>query len=68
MEKPFMERNEIVSLRTGMVGGDSVNCINAYNLGIDAMSQAESKKFSVIKMKLSQKSKSLAAVKNFLLS
>ncbi|PZC75227.1 hypothetical protein B5X24_HaOG206534 [Helicoverpa armigera] len=60
--EPFPKLNKIVSIASGVVGDDKINCHKAREVGIASMSKMTGKTFNNIKLKRSQKVLPLLAV------
>ena len=59
---PFPAMKQIVSLATGIIGHDGINCHNARNIGLQSMNNIIGQTFDKIKLKRSNKVLSLLCV------
>ena len=48
---PFPTNNQIVSISTGVIGDDKVNCHNAKEIGLQSMEKIIGEKFNNLKFK-----------------
>jgi len=59
---PFLELNEIISISTGVVGDTTINCHNAYEIGLIEMKKIIGQTYGTVKLKRSNRVLPIAIV------
>ncbi|KAL4100763.1 hypothetical protein QTP88_020794 [Uroleucon formosanum] len=52
---PFLELNEIISISTGVIGDTTINCHNAYEIGLIEMKKIIGQTYGTVKLKRSNR-------------
>lgn len=61
---PFTQRKEIMSISTGVVGNESINCHLAQELGLMGISKLEGSDFQTVKYKRNERCKPLGTMRS----
>lgn len=59
---PFSDNKEIMSLATGIIGDDKINCYKSYEIGLESMNAITGQTFSEVKLKRKNRVLPLATI------